>query len=251
MLRAACFDLWGTLVVDEPGQGEQRAEARVRRLTEALRLSQWPAPPEAVAAAVQATIDSLDDVHQENRDLEADEREALFFRHLDPSLRPERNLAPEGAAAVRAAIVESALYSRPQLAAGAVELLGSLRARGLRLALVSNTGFSPGSALRELLADLGIAGFFTAQVYSDELRAWKPAPAMFDEAVFSLGVAAGESIFVGDTPESDILGAQSFGFRLTAQIGDKAVEGIQPSFSVGGLQELIAMLERRGELEPR
>ena len=250
MLRAACFDLWGTLVVDEPGQGEQRADARVQRLTEALRLGNWPAPPEAVAGAIQATIDSLDDVHQENRDLEADEREALFFRHLDPSLRPERDLAPAGAAAVHAAIVESALYSRPQLAGGAVELLQSLRARGLRLALVSNTGFSPGSALRELLTDLGIAGFFTTQVYSDELRAWKPAPEMFDEAVFGLGVSAGDSIFVGDTPESDILGAQSFGFRLTAQIGGPAVEGIQPSFRLGELQELIATLEHHGEIEP-
>ena len=248
MLRGVCFDLWGTLIVDPPGLGAKRAEERVQRLHDALRVAGWGAPREAIRGAMQATIDAFVAVHQENRDIDGEERIALFLRHLDPSLRPERDLGPSGYEAVRDAIHDSAVYRLPELLPGAAEALEALKRRGVRLALVSNTGLSPGSALRTVLEELGIGGYLTSQIYSDELRAWKPDPRMFDEAVFALGVRKEETFFVGDTPEADILGAQVFGMGGTALVGKKRVDGVEATLTLDGVHELVDALMERGHL---
>ncbi|MEE9278414.1 MAG: HAD family hydrolase [Dehalococcoidia bacterium] len=248
MLRAACFDLWETLIIDPPGRGEERAEGRVRRIARALRGGGWPAPYAAVTDALQATVDSLVTLHQDNRDGDADERVVLFYQHLDPTLRPEHDLPADARAEIREAIHGSALHLPPELLPGAAETLDELRRRGLRLALVSNTGLSPGSTMRQVVDDLGIGRNFTAQVYSDEVGAWKPDARMFDEAVFALGVAAKDVLFVGDTPEADIVGAQAFGMGMTALVGDKAIDGVRADLELPGVHALVAALSDRGLL---
>jgi len=245
MLRAICFDLWDTLIGDEPGRANERASERVRRLAEALCLGDWPAPREAIADAVQAAVDSLVAVHQDNVDLDADGRVDLFYRHLDPSLNPARDLSNDARAAVAAAIHDGARYAPPVLLPGVLDALPALRAAGMRLALVSNTGFSPGPTMRGLLSDLDLERHFTAQVYSDEIGAWKPGARMFDEAVFALGVPVGDVLFVGDTPEADILGPQQFGLGMTALVGDKRVDGVRADVELPGVSSLVAVLRER------
>ena len=244
MLRAVCFDLWDTLIVDTPGGGQTRAAERVRRIAEGLRLGNWGAPPEAITDAIQLTIDTLVRVHQDNRDLDADERLALFFRALDPSLRPERDLPLEARRAVATAVHDGALHTPPVLIPGAAGMLEALRACGLRLAIVSNTILSPGRSMRALLNLVGIGRFFTAQIYSDEVRAWKPAARMFDEAVFALGVPAQDTLFVGDTPESDIVGAQAFGMGMTALVGGAALPGVRADLKLADVTGLMPALIR-------
>ena len=245
MLRAVCFDLWDTLIADPPGRGVERADERVRRLDDALRGGGWPSPREAIADAVQAAVDALVAVHQDNVDLDAAGRVELFYRHLDPSLDAARDLPAAAREAIADAILGGARYTPPELLPGAIDALASLLAAGLRLALVSNTGFSPGPTMRELIADLDLARYFTAQVYSDEIGAWKPAPRMFDEAVFALGVPAASVLFVGDTPEADILGAQRFGLGMTALVGDKRVEGVRADIELTGVAGLAEALRER------
>ena len=242
MLRAVCFDLWDTLISDPPGQGEARASERVRRLERALREGGWPTPPQAIADAVQATVHALVAVHQDNVDLDAAGRVDLFYRHLDPSLNADRDLSDGARAAVADAIHDGARYAPPEILPGAPDALAALRAAGLRLALVSNTGFSAGPTMRTLVAELDLARYFSVQVYSDETGAWKPAPRILDEAVFALGVAAADVLFVGDTPEADILGAQQFGLGMTALVGQKRVDGVRANFELPGVADLVAVL---------
>lgn len=248
MLRAACFDLWETLVVDPPGRGEERAAERVRGIDAALRSGGWPAPAEAIADAMQATVDSLVTVHQDNIDVDGEERVSLFYRHLDPSLRPQHDLPIEAREAITAAIHGGALRMLPELLPGAEETLAALRGRGLLLALVSNTGLSPGPTMRAVLDELGIGRYFAAQVYSDEVGAWKPHERMFDAAVFALGVPGRDILFVGDRPEADILGAQAFKLGMTALVGDKSVPGVQPDLELAGVHALLPALVERGAI---
>lgn len=245
MLRAVCFDLWETLIADPPGRGEERASERVRRLEAALRLGGWPAPRGAIADAVQAAADALVAVHQDNVDVDAAGRVDLFYRHLDPSLDAARDLSVDAREAIADAIHGGARYTPPGVLPGAIDALASLRAAGLRLALVSNTGFSPGPTIRELIADLDLARYFTAQVYSDETGAWKPAPRIFDEAVFALGVPAAAVLFVGDSPEADILGAQRFGLGMTALVGARRLEGVRADIELPGVAGLVEALRER------
>ncbi len=250
MLRAVCFDLWDTLISDPPGVGRARAEERVRRIERALFDGDWGAPREAVEDAIQATVNTVVEIHQENRDVDADERIRIFYRHLDPSLRPESDLPVQAQESVRAAIHDASVYHPPTPLPGALQALEALQAAGLRMALVSNTGLSPGLALRDLLDQFGMTRFFSTQIYSDEVQSWKPDPRMFDEAVFALGTPKQDVLFVGDTPEADILGAQSYGIGLTAHVGKKRVEGVQATYTLDGVHDLVATLAQVGHITP-
>ena len=103
------------------------------------------------------------------------------------------------------------------------DVLQALRARGLRLAVVSNFD----TRLPPLLDALGLAAFFDAVVCSGEAGAAKPDGAIFAHALETLGVEASEALHVGDNREADYDGARAAGIeallvdrRLTARRGD-------------------------------
>jgi putative hydrolase of the HAD superfamily len=103
---------------------------------------------------------------------------------------------------------------------GALETLGSLRARGLDLAVVSNWDVG----LPEHLERLGTNGLFSAVVTSAEAGAAKPDPAVFQVALERLGVEAGRALHVGDEDE-DERGAAAAGMQFAAAPLDTAFEG--------------------------
>ncbi len=81
----------------------------------------------------------------------------------------------------------------------AVEVLAELHGQGLALGVVSNFD----QRLRPVLADLGLARFFQSTILSSEVGADKPAARIFERALAELGVAAEETLHVGDDPERD------------------------------------------------
>jgi putative hydrolase of the HAD superfamily len=87
--------------------------------------------------------------------------------------------------------------------------LEALRARGLRLALISNWD----ERLRPLLRRLHLADGFDPILVSCEFGAGKPSPAIFREAERRLRVPAGAILHVGDDPDADFLGARAAGFQ--------------------------------------
>jgi putative hydrolase of the HAD superfamily len=86
--------------------------------------------------------------------------------------------------------------------------LGELRARGLKLAVVTN-----GSSKRQRrkLEVLGLGAAFDAILVSDEEGVGKPDPEIFRRALGRCGAAAHEVIFVGDHPVVDVQGAYRAG----------------------------------------
>lgn len=87
---------------------------------------------------------------------------------------------------------------------GVVELLVTLWARGLRLAIA--TGKS-GPRARSLLDTLGLLPFFAHVVGSDEVARPKPAPDIVRRSLDLLDVPAERAIMVGDAP-TDLVSAQ-------------------------------------------
>jgi len=94
-----------------------------------------------------------------------------------------------------------------QVLPGVREGLATLRARGLRLAAVSN---SDGSAEAVLIAT-GLREWFEAVIDSHHVGFSKPDPRLFDAARAVLGVEASNVAHVGDLYETDILGAHAAG----------------------------------------
>ncbi|HEU4324429.1 MAG TPA: HAD family hydrolase [Roseiflexaceae bacterium] len=140
-------------------------------------------------------------------------------------------------------------YARPLRAgvaatAGAVEVLAGLRARGLRVGLISNTIW-PGELHLEDLAEVGVLPYVEHTIFSGDVGLWKPTPAIFTHMLDALGVGPDEAVFVGDSPREDIVGAQRVGMRgvlvrgLEFPLGD-----VRPDAIIETLHELPPLLER-------
>ncbi|MFI5049506.1 MAG: HAD family hydrolase [Gaiellales bacterium] len=86
--------------------------------------------------------------------------------------------------------------------------LAELERRSVRAAVVSNWDYS----LDEVLSGLGLA--FDVVVTSAATGASKPDPAPFRVALERLGLAPGQALHVGDTPEADGDGARAAGIDV-------------------------------------
>jgi putative hydrolase of the HAD superfamily len=88
-------------------------------------------------------------------------------------------------------------------------VLDLLRARGLKLAVISNWD----DRLPSLLAQLGLARRFDAVVTSAAVGVEKPDPRIFRQALAQLDVEAGAALHVGDNRLEDVEGALAAGMQ--------------------------------------
>jgi putative hydrolase of the HAD superfamily len=90
------------------------------------------------------------------------------------------------------------------------DTLAELRSRGMKLGVITN---GPGVMQRRKLAVLGLDLTFDAVLVSDEEGVSKPDAEIFRRALARCGVAAHETLFVGDHPVADIEGAHGAGLH--------------------------------------
>jgi FMN phosphatase YigB (HAD superfamily) len=111
--------------------------------------------------------------------------------------------------ALRAALLRG-LREACALQPGASELLGRLRAAGLRLGLVSDYRGVP-----ERLAALGLAASsFDFVLVTEELGAMKPAPRMVEATLAGMGQPGSAMVMVGDRAFADQRFAEAAGMRF-------------------------------------
>jgi putative hydrolase of the HAD superfamily len=96
---------------------------------------------------------------------------------------------------------------------GAVETVARLAAAGVPLALICDTGLTPGRVVREHLARLGLLDGLRAQLFSDEVGVPKPDARIFHAALDALGARAAGAVHVGDLRRTDVAGARGVAMR--------------------------------------
>lgn len=116
-------------------------------------------------------------------------------------------------------------------------ILASLRFRGFRTAIVSNL-FIPGDLVRPALGNLGLANYFDVVVTSADTGRPKPGPSVFREALAVLRLDSNEALVVGDSPETDIAGANAA--EIPAVLVDR--RGRHPGFDGAPVVESLAGL---------
>jgi len=137
----------------------------------------------------------------------------------------------------RAAVREAMLGSLEFTAfPDAVPALEALRAAGVRVVVVSNWDRSLGQALDRA----GLGALVDGVVSSAEVGRAKPAPEPFRAGLELAGVEAGDALFVGDSPDTDIEGARAAGIRalLVAREGP-APEGAEAITSLERVPSLF------------
>jgi HAD superfamily hydrolase (TIGR01509 family) len=99
--------------------------------------------------------------------------------------------------------------SVPTVRPGVRALLERARDLGVPVAVVSNTVC--GRAVRDELAEAGLAELVGAHVYSDELGVRKPDPTTARTALVALDADPARAWFVGDKPGRDVPAARGAG----------------------------------------
>ena len=94
-----------------------------------------------------------------------------------------------------------------RVADGARSCCERVRARGMKVAIISNWDHH----LRPLLERLGVAAWVDAILVSAEEQFEKPDPRIFQRACARLGVESHAAVHVGNDPDDDLAGAKSAG----------------------------------------
>jgi len=204
-IRAVLFDLGDTLV--SYYQPQDFMPILRRSLDACLRaLGHIPLSGEARTELVHQALE----LNQERADLAVwplEERLRVLFRQYAPDSAIDTELAERLSEAFLQPIFATARVSKDALA-----LLMSLKRRGVKTAIVSNTPWgSSGRIWRAELARHGLLPAVDAIVFCRDVGWRKPHPSPFRRALEILAVAAKDAAFVGDDPVWDIEGALSAG----------------------------------------
>ncbi|MFA4945486.1 MAG: HAD-IA family hydrolase [Lentisphaeria bacterium] len=228
-LRAITFDAGFTLLHPHPATGTLYAAAAARH---GLELPAAEAEPRLLRAWNAARRSHAGLVHGTDAESARHFWRKVIARMFDPPPAPSlldrltRDLHD--------------LFSDPatwRLDPAWESLHATLRARGLRIGLVSNWDVR----LRPLLQGLGLERRFDAIAISAEQAAEKPDPALFHHARRALGVAdPAACLHIGDTWNEDIVGATAAGLRA-AWLNPNGAPRPDPALPCGELRGLAAL----------
>lgn len=125
-------------------------------------------------------------------------------------------------------------------------VLQTLQAAAVRMGIVSNTT-NPGFMKDFERVSLGLDPFFEFSIYSSEVPYRKPHPSIFNLAMQRLALKPDEILFVGDSPETDVVGAQGVGMRTVWLNRDKLARdnGVQPDYEINSLADLLKIAAPR------
>jgi putative hydrolase of the HAD superfamily len=93
---------------------------------------------------------------------------------------------------------------------GLLAAVAALRARGVPVAVVSNSE----GQLQTLFDNLGLGDAFDLVIDSHHVGVEKPDPRIFTPVLARFGVAAAQALHLGDTWATDVVGARAAGLRV-------------------------------------
>lgn len=209
MIKGVTFDWWHTIVETPwPDYDERMREIRVRRVGETLAGAGVRTDADTLYRAYDRHTELLRENWARRVDLTAGEQMQAFLGFAGLDGADDRLMA-----AVQDAFGTAILTKLPIPLPHIAETLARLKAEGYAVGIVSNTGRTWGRYLRTVQEKLGIAAYFDARVFSDEVRVRKPDPRIFQTALEALGLRPGEAVHIGDDVDADVAGAKGLGSR--------------------------------------
>ncbi len=240
-MKGVFFDLGGTLY-----SYRNVPRATVPLLMEAVeRLGLITQFDDVKQAYNQATSDATADYADQPYYLHRDFFHDIFLRFVkNVGGEPDEAVHAWYHAAHRAVIVDCLVLQKD-----CIETLTYLKAQGLYLSIVSNID---DDMLHPLVADAGLDAFFDHWTSSEAAQSCKPDQRIFDMALELSGLEPESVLFVGDSPEHDVIGAEAAGMR-TALIVDGTMEPplqtgretVAPDHVIDGLTELKGIVPAR------
>lgn len=211
MLSAVTFDFWSTLFADT--RGAEREETRAALLADALHQAGRDPTDHALADALRAGWDHFETAWlHEHRTPSCRELVDAILVSLSVQL-PDELLDP-----LIDRFERLVLDLPPEPMPGAVSTVPRLAER-YQLAIICDTGYSPGSVLRQLLDHHDLLGYFEYAYFSNERGISKPDVRVFTHVLEELDVRPTAAAHIGDIQRTDIAGAQAAGMWAVHFIG--------------------------------
>jgi putative hydrolase of the HAD superfamily len=250
VLKAIAFDLWETLITNNPEVSVGHGRYRIERLERVLTSRGHAADARQIERAYRNVWTRCQELYwSADVDIPCRRQIEVFIEEL--GVDPE-NFGADTLDEMERVYANAAVDLLPEVVPGARELLEEVRRRGLRTGLISNTGRTPGYALREILNRLDLSRYIEVMVFSNEHGVCKPQPSIFESLRKALDVRYDELLFIGDNLYVDVYGAKRCGMqavhfapqtRGTAVAPAVAVE-VEADATVERLQDVREWLER-------
>lgn len=241
-VAAVTFDFWNTLYSADGGAMDAVRPRRVDALVRVLGACGMDLSQDAVAEAYRTGFEAYMTAWNQGTHFGAPEqvRHILRHYHVDPDTVDPALIAST------VTDIEEAAYAAPlDLISGVAETIPALAANGCSLGVISDTSLTPGRILRRFLEKDGLLAYFGALTFSDETGYTKPDPRMFESTLAILDVTADRAAHVGDTPRTDIAGAQAMGMlavRCAAAVDHQ--EPPEAAYVIRDHRELLEILRR-------
>ena len=253
-ITAVTFDLWQTLILDNRQLGQARAQLRLKGAQDALARAGESYDLEHIQEAYRACYRHCHSIRETLLDLSFQEQVEVFINNISPGLVARLDQATTQE--IVRTYADSFTVYPPEPHSQAVQVLRDLKAMGLGLGLISNTGMTPGATFRTFLQQHGMLKYFEVLTFSDEVRLAKPSREIFLLTLRSMGVTPAQTVHVGDHVLNDIVGAKSSGLKTILiaadSIGDDpAKPDSRPDATVTDLALVVPAIARLTGTSPQ
>jgi len=237
-VRGVIFDMGGTLIEFE------RLPWSLMQIVEVNELYAFLSKRNGTVPSLKLFADAYSELWKEARDTSISDRKELDLGAFLGSVCSRVGIETDDRL-VRALVETHYAPVRRELTVypDVAETLETLRTRGYKLALLSNTMW-PREFHEADLERFGLDEFFDARFFSSDFPCRKPHPEIFLAAAEALDVPAENAVYVGDFPERDIVGAQAAGMKgiLKYHPLRKISPSIVPDVSIRRLEDLLDIL---------
>ncbi|MCD1296291.1 HAD family hydrolase [Methanocella sp. CWC-04] len=206
MINTVTFDVWNTLLIHE-FYDERMKFARMECIRSAMNKAGFDFSFKDMEKAYEHTENCLMELWSRERDLDLDGHLKLFLEGLGIS-RYDGYVEM-----IRKPYSQVLLRFSPGAIDGAEDLLRTLKSKGYRIGLISNTGRTPGITMRILLDRMGLSRYFDSMTFSNEVGYIKPNKKIFEMSLANFGISPQECVHVGDSMLLDVYGAKSCGMK--------------------------------------
>lgn len=208
-IRHVSFDLWLTLIKSNPAFKPLRNELFARYFG-------IPKNTEEVSQAFRHFDQLFNQINERaGGNVHYTEMLYVILDHLGISI----DEVPEDAMAGYYVEMEQLFFKHHPvlISPDTIDVLNRLKDKDCTINILSNTGFILGKTLRPVLQELGIADYFSFQLYSDEMGNSKPSLKVYEQVFVETkkikSLTKEEVLHIGDNKIADVEGARKYGFK--------------------------------------
>jgi len=209
--KIICIDFWNTIY--DSTNGIERNKYRQRVLVDELDKNGISVLAEDYDRAMKATWTFFEETWKHKHKTPTARECVVYFWKFTGLPFDDESIE-----VVTKAFEDSVLVHKPKIIQSAKDSIKEL-SKDFNLAIISDTGFSPGSILKQLMIEDDIAQYFSAFSFSNETGYSKPNENAFNHALNLLNANSSKSFHIGDIEHTDIIGAKKIGMKAIRYSG--------------------------------